>query len=94
MALEHCEEKLPEETMTALKSGRTLTHKIVCPAILKFSNSRFFETSFAALRGLERKMNYCKSSVKLGICAATGKESHAISRRVVTHASALAVSVV
>jgi hypothetical protein len=32
---QQCKEKLPEETMTALKSGRTLTHKIVCPRNIK-----------------------------------------------------------
>ncbi len=31
-------------------------------------------------------MKYCKSLVKLGICEATAKERHAISRRMVTHA--------
>jgi hypothetical protein len=31
-------------------------------------------------------MNYCKSSIKLGLCTANAKERHAIFRRVVTHA--------
>jgi hypothetical protein len=29
------EEKLPKETTTALKSGRTLSHEIVCPRNIK-----------------------------------------------------------
>jgi hypothetical protein len=74
----------PEETKTASKSGRTFTHKVVCYVGIK--NSLFgIETSFKALGGLERKMNYCKSSVKLGMYAANAKERHAISSRVVTH---------
>jgi hypothetical protein len=39
---QQCEEKLPEETTTALKSGRTLTHKIVSTEGINIFKSPIF----------------------------------------------------
>jgi hypothetical protein len=64
--------KMPRQIrFQASKSGKTFTHKLFEALNIKIFKDQIFQaTPFAALLGLERKFQTCKSLVNICLCAA------------------------